>query len=151
VASWIVERKAEQNVWRKKSNSYKMIIDKMLFSGGDFVFIPKKGEPVIDLLAKSARKFKAVAKKVRNPMGSNPKAFLMKYIAKDSKRYRLCIGYCLIVEHEISFWTKHYWVYDRTAKNILECTVMKPRFYFGVMLTEKGAAQINTKVKGGSV
>jgi hypothetical protein len=146
-SSWIEGKKKEQNVWRKKSNSYKTVIDRMLFSGGDFVFIPQKGDLAIDILAKNARKFKSLPKRISNSAGVNPKAYLAKYSQKDPKRYRICVGYCLIIEQRISFWTRHYWLYDKQAKVILECTKMKPRFYYGVLLSEGGTNNLAQSIK----
>lgn len=147
ITSWIADRIKEQNIWRKKTNSYKVIIDKMLFSGGNFVFIPKKGDISVELLAKSGKRFKAQSKKIRASGSSNTKLEIFKYAQRDPKRYRVCIGYCLLIEHEISFWNKHYWIYDKKDKVILEATPMKPRYYFGVILSLEGTSALVTSAK----
>lgn len=148
-SSWVLEKKKLQDKWKKKSNSYKTLIDKMLFSGGDFVGIPSKGESLINLLARTAKRFKSLAKKTTST-GGNGKAALLKLVEKNGKRYRLCIGYCLVIEGNMSFWIRHYWVYDTTIKMILEATILKPRYYFGIILSEAGAAKLVEKSKGNS-
>lgn len=147
VTSWIADKIKEQNIWRKKTNSYKVIIDKMLFSGGNFVFIPKKGDVSAGLLATSGKRFKAQSKKISASGSSNMKLEIFKYAQRDPKRYRVCLGYCLLAEREISFWNKHYWIYDKQHKVILEATSMKPRYYFGVILSLEGTTALITSAK----
>lgn len=141
-ASWIKDRKADQNKWKKTSPSYKTVIDKMMALGGDFVFIAKKGDPFIEVLARSAKKFRSKVSLISNQGDSRTRQFVVQYAHKDPERYRICIGYCLVTEEGLSFWVKHYWLYDKEKKLVLECTPVRRRFYFGVMLSKDGTMKL---------
>lgn len=145
-SSWIKDRQKEQNVWKRKA-LYKVIITKMLALGGDFVSIQKKGDPLVALLAKRARKFRAQPRLISNQGDARTKQYVLKYSLKDPDRYRICAGYSLIVEQEVSFWTRHYWLYDKQEKMILECTPLKRRFYFGVAFSKEGATKLTLNSK----
>jgi len=143
VKSWITDKIKAQNAWKSKSSSYRSLINKILQLGGDFVFIPEKGDPLINLLSKSARKFNATIKKV-NQGNDASKKLLVTYNKKDPERYRVCIGYSLIQApgQAIAFWNRHYWLFDRKTGNILEFSSTGNKIYFGISLSKEGGSRI---------
>lgn len=143
VKSWITDKIKAQNVWKSKASSYRSLINRLLQLGGDFVFIPEKGDPLSNLLSKSARKFTAKIEKV-NKGNSESKKLIVTYNKKDPERYRVCIGYALIQApgQAIAFWNKHYWLFDRKTRNILEFSSTENKVYFGISLSKEGGSRI---------
>ncbi len=145
--SWIDERIQDQNRWKKKRYEYSRLITSLLRLGGDFVYIAKEGDPMVELLSRKGKQFKCKITKIGREGNRPNKLLVIRHVKDDPTNNRLCIGYTQVINQSISFWIKNYWVYNIKTNTIIESTLEYPKRYWGIQLSTQGADRLINSVR----
>jgi hypothetical protein len=137
---------AKQEVWRKQV-SYKKVIDRLMSIKGNFVVIRPKGDASINLLADKGKLYSSsvLVKQASKIADAQSRKFVIKYTRKDPKRFRICVGYALVQGHEVTYWIKSFWLYDKKERHIIEPSITPKLKYFGVTLSMLGTKTLSEK------
>lgn len=144
---WVSKLKLRQKALIQKQGSVlKNLIAKLMAVGGSVVALPLTGEPNADVLVRAGHKFRSSFVAVTTKAStSSLKRYTVDTYRKNPDRYRVCFGYALVEAQDVQYWIKHYWLYDKNTKAILDNAGIKAKIYFGVRLTASGVGKLGVR------